>query len=552
MSPEWLQNLESSGEFQPEHSLELLQRRDQFLAMLAVVASRLNAAADWEQALRQVLPVLGQTPDVDRIAINEVFCEQEQWFFSQRWVWLRQDNQVHPGAAELQRVSYARFAPQWLDMLRQDQVIKGSLASFPEAERAFMQETDSRSVLTVPIQADQQLWGSLALVNTQTERQWSEPEIAIFKTVALNLGSALSRFQKVQLLHERSYQLEARVKEIQCLYEISRWADVPDLSLPELYQKIVELAPAAFQWPEQTGACLEVEGQRYCSAAYAQTETCLASELRFEDRVLGRLQVCLQPPLPGLNPFLDEEQIFLDEVNRIIVRIIDRVNARESLIRLNAELEERVGLRVREIAEREALLGSLINSLPDLIYYKDPEGRYLGCNRAYEEFTGKRESELLGLRDAELFTENHLREEWTRNEWSREEALLMLQDWIRVFTVLDRPLVPGEVSSSESWLYSHQGPRVYLETRKTPYCGSDGQVIGVVGVSRDLTQRKLAENAMVENEVKIRQLVEGVPVGIFVMEASGKSYFANQAAIDLLGQGILPAGDAAQQLEGYK
>ncbi|HEY9842360.1 MAG TPA: GAF domain-containing protein, partial [Candidatus Obscuribacterales bacterium] len=294
MSPEWLQNLESSGEFQPEHSLELLQRRDQFLAMLAVVASRLNAAADWEQALRQVLPVLGQTPDVDRIAINEVFCEQEQWFFSQRWVWLRQDNQVHPGAAELQRVSYARFAPQWLDMLRQDQVIKGSLASFPEAERAFMQETDSRSVLTVPIQADQQLWGSLALVNTQTERQWSEPEIAIFKTVALNLGSALSRFQKVQLLHERSYQLEARVKEIQCLYEISRWADVPDLSLPQLYQKIVELAPAAFQWPEQTGACLEVEGQRYRSAAYAQTESCLASELRFEDRVLGRLQVCLQ------------------------------------------------------------------------------------------------------------------------------------------------------------------------------------------------------------------------------------------------------------------
>ncbi len=50
-----------------------------------------------------------------------------------------------------------------------------------------------------------------------------------------------------------------------------------------------------------------------------------------------------------------------------------------------------------ELAERTALLRSFIDASPDLIYYRNAKGEFSGCNRAMEELTGKRESELVGL-----------------------------------------------------------------------------------------------------------------------------------------------------------
>uniref|UniRef100_UPI0020162F07 PAS domain-containing protein n=1 Tax=Vibrio cholerae TaxID=666 RepID=UPI0020162F07 len=49
-----------------------------------------------------------------------------------------------------------------------------------------------------------------------------------------------------------------------------------------------------------------------------------------------------------------------------------------------------------ELAERTALLRSFIDASPDLIYYRNAKGEFSGCNRAMEELTGKRESELVG------------------------------------------------------------------------------------------------------------------------------------------------------------
>lgn len=528
-------------------------RRDRFLAILAEVASLLNLADDWAEAVKQVLPLIGQTPDVDSIGINYFYQVDGSWSFDEHFHWSRASNQVTAGTPEMQGISYARFSPQWIQMLLDGQPISSSSVTFPSEEQAFLDRHAHRSVLTVPIRSDKRLWGTLRLVNNQGERPWSEEEVAIFQTVALNLGSAQSRFDKAAELNQRSRQLEERIREIQCLYEISRWADRADLTLPELFAKVIELVPEAFRWPERTRARLEIDGVVYASEQFESGSHRLGSPLQTEDAQRVQLEVSLLDAQLGQGEaFLAEEQVFLDEVNRILARVIERNESREHLIQLNAELENRVRERTSEIAAREALLHHLIDSIPDLVYYKDPQGRYMGSNRAFKAFTGKSDAELLGRRDAEIFVDSHLSEEWKRSDWSREEGLRILDDWIHVFTVLDHPLEAGEIRSREEWVYSFKGPRVYLETRKTPYCSPDGQVIGVIGISRDLTQRKLSENAMLENEAKIRQLVEGVPVGIFVMEASGQSYFANQAALELLGRGILPQGDAAQQLEGYK
>ena len=61
--------------------------------------------------------------------------------------------------------------------------------------------------------------------------------------------------------------------------------------------------------------------------------------------------------------------------------------------------EERYKRLYIEFERKEALLKSLINSIPDLIFYKDINSVYMGCNKAFEKFVGMKEKEILGYND---------------------------------------------------------------------------------------------------------------------------------------------------------
>lgn len=108
---------------------------------------------------------------------------------------------------------------------------------------------------------------------------------------------------------------------------------------------------------------------------------------------------------------------------------------------------------------------SLIDSVPDLIFYKDTNGVYLGCNTAFESFVEKPENEIVGRTDADLF-----------------------------------PAEAGEAISpaaafgrSEKTVRYSDGTEVVFETLMTPYYDVAGTIIGVIGVSRDVTERKNRE-----------------------------------------------------------
>lgn len=639
-------NQQASSALQPE-------RHNRFLAIMAKVATRLNVAQNWEQAIGDVMPLVGSMPDVHRVSLNAVanISEPESATFSQHFEY--QDQVLLSGRPQYQNLPLKHFSTRWISELQANRLVVDKPDNVSAEGRKIVKARGTQAFLLVPVHTEQGLWGWLGLASQHSQRSWSEDEMALFSTVAQNLGSTISRFEqarrlyeseaKFRVLYNRSFQLTGvlspegvitdsnetvcqalnmgwqemqgqyiwdlpvwpdqqtrdllrsavaqaatggiarrefllrsggqdialdysltpvldtagrvtmlisegrditvqkqaefqlreRVKELQCLYQLSREADLPGLELETYLQQVVERVPEAFQWPEHTTAVLEYAGRRYTGPGFVQSAVSLKSEIRPQGEARGYLQLCLKPDCAPEQAFSQDEKTFLDEVCRIVTRVIDRLHVRE-------ELENRVKLRTRELQARETLMRHLINSLPDLVFYKDPEGRYLGCNRAYEVFTGKSEAELIGHRDAELFTED-----WIREAWARE-------DWQHVFTVLENDFVPGEIQTREDWVYRREGPRVFLETRKMAYSGLDGELLGFIGISRDLTDRKLAENAMQENEAKIRQLIEGVPVGIFVMEASGNSYFANGTALELLGRGILPQGEAAEQLAPYK
>ncbi len=119
-----------------------------------------------------------------------------------------------------------------------------------------------------------------------------------------------------------------------------------------------------------------------------------------------------------------------------------------------------------------AFLRNLIDSAEDLVYFKDQNGLYLCCNKASERFIGISEREQIGKSDFDLI-EHELAELVVRHDKEVMES--------------------GRSHRSEVWIALRNGDKVLLDTVKTPIYGSDNQLIGLVGISRDVTAKKEAE-----------------------------------------------------------
>ena len=145
---------------------------------------------------------------------------------------------------------------------------------------------------------------------------------------------------------------------------------------------------------------------------------------------------------------------------------------------------------VEKVASREARLQSLLRTIPDLVWLKDPEGVYLGCNRAFECFFGAREADILGKTDHEFV--------------SREQADFFRQKDQEV-------IAAGETRVNEEWVtLAATGQKILLETLKTPMYDAEGRLTGVLGIGRDITEhhRLVAEQGRLEAQLQQAQKME--------------------------------------------
>ncbi|HSH89491.1 MAG TPA: PAS domain S-box protein, partial [Ramlibacter sp.] len=126
----------------------------------------------------------------------------------------------------------------------------------------------------------------------------------------------------------------------------------------------------------------------------------------------------------------------------------------------------------QERKRQEATLASLINSISDLIFYKDRDGRYLGCNAAYAAIVGKQVDEVRGLNAYDLFDSE------TADVMHARDAKSMAQ---------------VREESSEHWVPTPDGQRVLLHTVVSPLWDGEGGVQGLIGISRDITDRRRQE-----------------------------------------------------------
>ena len=192
----------------------------------------------------------------------------------------------------------------------------------------------------------------------------------------------------------------------------------------------------------------------------------------------------------------------------------------EKQLNLYNELQEshkRLNKTLEDLSRSEALLSSITNLSSDIIYVKDRQSRLIFINPAFERIEGKGSNELLGKTDLELYSDPEMGKKILEND--RE--------------VMDS----GEEKIMEEVVQTIDGIRSFISV-KTPRFNEKGQVIGIVGISHDITDRKQAEYVLQESEQKYRNIIETANEGIMITDPSAVVTFANAKMAEMLGYSI--------------
>ncbi len=162
-----------------------------------------------------------------------------------------------------------------------------------------------------------------------------------------------------------------------------------------------------------------------------------------------------------------------------------------------------------------ALLSGLLTSIPDIVFYKDEQGVYLGCNPEFARFVGRDAADIVGATDNELFGKE------IADSFRERDRIMMAR---------------GGPRHNEEWIQYPDGTRVLVDTLKAPLKDGDGQVIGLLGVSRDISARKRAEEALRESEERLRDITFSMADWVWETDENGVYTYSSQQGLDLLGR----------------
>ena len=182
-------------------------------------------------------------------------------------------------------------------------------------------------------------------------------------------------------------------------------------------------------------------------------------------------------------------------------------------------------------------LHTLVATIPDLVWLKDPNGVYLACNPRFEQFFGASEAEIVGKTDHDFVGQE-------------------LADFFRAHDLA--AMHAGQASSNEEWLtFASTGYRGLFLTTKVPMCLEDGSLIGILGIAHDITRLRSALDEVAGHrdqlEAKVRErttqlenahhrlaetqfAMDSVGIGIhWVDPETARLTYVNRHAAELLG-----------------
>jgi PAS domain S-box-containing protein len=262
-------------------------------------------------------------------------------------------------------------------------------------------------------------------------------------------------------------------------------------------------------WVIQTGEAIRT-GNVHTHPQYVDTLEGIQSGLYMPLRIGGRIIGSISVESEAADAFTAQDERLLATLANQAAIAFENARLYQSA---QQELAERKRLQ-EQLDHEHAQLKALFASIPDPVWLKDPEGNYLACNPVLEELINFPEAQILGKTDYDLLDKDLAGHFKTKDQEAINRNLpITYQEWVT---------------------YPHKQPRL-METVRTPMHADTGSVIGVLGISHDITAMHNTQQELRESQELYRLLVETSPDGIGILGLDGTIIFANQQLADLFG-----------------
>jgi len=313
-----------------------------------------------------------------------------------------------------------------------------------------------------------------------------------------NIIGTILVFRDVTEHRKIERNLNERVKELDCLYEIANIAERPGITLDEMYQETIELLPQGLQYPEVACAHLTIDGKEFKTANYRETKWKQSTDIKVHGKKAGTVSVGYleERPASDEGPFLKEERLLISAIAERLGRITERIQAE------------------KETRESEEKFRSIVENSSDWIFILNRDCKFLSINKTVADLFQKSPQELIGMSIFEIFPED------TAVGYSKNIKNVFYTG--KVLHIEEKMLV--------------QGHELYISTSLNPIRDDRGDVIAVTGIVRDITESKKAEEALRESEERYRTLYESAAEGILIGDVETKKLtYANPAICKMLG-----------------
>ena len=408
-------------------------------------------------------------------------------------------------------------------------------ANLTDCHIKLLERFQVRANLVVPIllpNVEQQttLWGLLILHQCSAPRNWQELDIQLLQLLSVQLAIGIKQaiaYQQVQTelaerrrvelllleqqleLEERNHLLELTSADLECSVEELRVttedliAQHRQLEYEQIrYQNLFNFAPDGYLVTDITGrigeanqaildllaiiheAILRKPFASFIDSDHLELFYNQLNSLVSQNKLEATWEITITPrqgqPFPA--EIIVAKNINSDTNNAQLLWIVrdisDRKRAEQTLQQLNQSLETKVAERTQELGQVNQLLQTVLDAFPLSVFWKDRQSVILGCNQLFATNCGMNSPlEAVGKTNFEC-------------SYPKDEALDYLAD--------DREVMESGLAklNIEKTITLASGEQQWIQINKIPLRDSEGKVIGVVGTSQDISDRKQSETQL--------------------------------------------------------
>ncbi|WAL60007.1 PAS domain S-box protein [Thermocoleostomius sinensis] len=339
----------------------------------------------------------------------------------------------------------------------------------------------TQASLTVPLFYAKQQWGVLCVHQCTRSRQWQPDEVSFVQHVALHLEIAI---QQTEGLAQTRQQTQGLLK---------RYAE----QVTDLYNN----APCGYHSIDEEGFFIQINETELTWLGYSRES--IIGKVKFSDLLTIESRELFERDFlvfkqRGFVQDLDLEMIRIDgTILPVLLRATAVKDPQGRYLMSRSTVYNMTNRRQaeKEVKQQQWLLRSILDNIPHRVWFKDEVGTYIAINQAHSLAIGLAPEQLIGKTEFEI--------------WSYDEAEVFRQEDLRVMEA-------GQSIAFEEQVTLPDGTESWFTTIKTPVYNHLGMLIGVTGISMDITDRKRVEQQLQASRIFLDAVLNGTSDPIFV------------------------------------